>query len=244
MVDQARLARVLGGIAQTLITDYGVAEVLDDLARECLPMLEVRGAVILLTDPDEQLRIAAASDDETALVHASEVRDGKGPGQRAYAEAAPVLIPDLGLAEGPFAAAARDAGVHAVAALPMIVQDRRIGALTLHRAAPGAFSPAAVDAAGTLAASATAYVLNARALDGATRLVDQLQHALESRVVIEQAKGKLSEQLKMDVGVAFELMRSYARSHRTKLHVVAQQVMDDALVLTLTPPSPSTQPAV
>lgn len=243
MVDQARLAQVLGRIAQTLITDYGVAEVLDDLARECLPLLEVRGAVIVLTDLGEQLRVAAASDDESALVHTSEIQEGTGPSQRAYAEAVPVLIPDLGLAEGAFAATARDAGVHAVAALPMIVHDRRIGALTLHRAAPGAFSPAAVDAAGTLAAAATAYVLNARALDGATRLADQLQHALESRVVIEQAKGKLSEQLHMDVGVAFELMRSYSRSNRIKLHVVAQQVMDDALVLRLTPP-PSTPPAV
>lgn len=242
MVDQARLARVLGGIAQTLITNYGVSEVLDDLTRECLPLLEARGAVIVLTDPDEHLGVAAASDDESALVHRSEVEDGVGPSQRAYVEAVPVLVPDLGVLDGPFATAARDAGVQAVAALPMVVHDRRIGALTLHRSAPGVFSPEVIEAAGILAASATAYVLNARALDGATRLADQLQHALVSRVVIEQAKGKLSEQLRMDVGVAFELMRSYSRANRTKLHRVAQQIMDDALVLTLHPPT-APQPA-
>lgn len=236
MVDQAGLAQLLAHIAQTLITDYGVSEVLDDLTRDCVPLLGVRGSVVVLAGPDERLAIAAASDDDSALLHRAEVEEGMGPGQRAYAGAAPVLVPDLRAVGGSFAAAAGDAGVQAVASLPMVVHDRRIGALTLYRAESGPFPPAVVDAAATLAASSTAYVLNARALDGATRLADQLQAALQSRVVIEQAKGKLAEQLQMDVGVAFELMRSHARSHRMKLQEVARLVMADELALTLAPP--------
>lgn len=234
-VDQARLAKVLGGIAQTLITDYGVSEVLDDLCEECRPLLDVRGAVVVLTDDVERLQLAASSDDVSAEIHRGEAQRGGGPSHQAYAAATPVIVSDLSIAEDPGAVEAREAGVLGLAALPMIVHDRRIGTLTLYRAAPGPFEADMLDAAQTLAASATAYVLNARALDGATRLADQLQHALNSRILIEQAKGKLSEQLKMDVRVAFECMRAYSRANRVKLHEVARQVMEDELILGLSP---------
>ncbi len=120
-------------------------------------------------------------------------------------------------------------------AFPLQIHDRRVGTLAVHRDEPGGLDDDAVEACRTLAASAAAYIVNARALDAATTLNEQLHYALESRVVIEQAKGRLSEQLGMDVTAAFELIRKHARHQRLRLRDVATDVMDGSLVLRLTP---------
>jgi GAF domain-containing protein len=106
---------------------------------------------------------------------------------------------------------------------------QRVGALNVYQATRGTFSEADQLAGQILADVATTYILNARAYEQSSRLAGQLQNALDTRVVIEQAKGRVAEQLRTDMGTAFELMRKHARSQGRRLHDVAAEVVDGRL---------------
>lgn len=236
-VDQAHYIRVLATFAQTLITDYGIAEVLHDLADDMAEVLGADGVGLLVCDDRDVLGMVAASDERSAGLDELQVKLGQGPAVRAFTERVPIEVPDLAATPlGEFGALATDAGLRSAAAWPMIVQGRCIGALGCYRKDGGLLTGEHAAAGATLAASACAFVLNARALDSALTLAEQLRQALDSRVIIEQAKGKLSAQLGLDVRAAFELMRHYSRNNRIKLHEVASQVVTDQLVLKLGPP--------
>ncbi len=238
MIDHEALANVLAKIAQTLVTEYGIADVLFDLCDDLVRLLGVDGAGVMLTEPEGNLRYAAASDESAALIEGLQIDLDEGPCLQAFRANAAVAVGDLTTSDvfPAFSEHAQKVGIQAVAGYPMSVHGQLIGALGLYRAEAGNFPGEVNDAAQTLAASATAYILNARALDSAVKLADQLQHALESRVVIEQAKGKLSEQVGVDVSAAFEIMRRYARSHGAKLAGVAKDVVDGELMLGLKTP--------
>lgn len=238
MVDSERLAAILAKLAQTLITDYDVSDVLHDLCGDVNGLLRVNATGVMLTDSDGVLRVAAASDEEAALVEQLQLETDEGPCLTAYREQAPVVVSDLTTSERfpAFGPQALELGMKSVAGFPMQVHGRHIGALGVYRHGVVGFDEAFVEAAETLAASATAYILNCRALDEAVVLSDQLRHALESRIIIEQAKGKLSEQVGVDVATAFELMRRHARNHGRKLQTVARDVLDGRLVIQLGQP--------
>jgi GAF domain-containing protein len=151
----------------------------------------------------------------------------------AYQTGVPVLAPDLS-AETPFpqfSPAAVDHGLHAVFAFPMRVRGDCIGAINLYRTEPGLLSDEDVEAGTALADAATAYVVNSRTLSSATTLAEQLQYALDARVVIEQAKGKLAGRLGLEPSAAFELLRRVARSSHRPVRDVAQDVMNEKLHL-------------
>ncbi|HEU0127515.1 MAG TPA: ANTAR domain-containing protein, partial [Pseudonocardiaceae bacterium] len=125
-----------------------------------------------------------------------------------------------------FATAATDAGFAAVDALPMRLRSEVIGALNLFRASPGGLSDTALRAAQALVAVATIGLLQERSIRHQEILTEQLQTALNSRVVIEQAKGLVAERLGVDMQTAFATLRSYARGHNLKLSDVAHAVID------------------
>jgi GAF domain-containing protein len=122
--------------------------------------------------------------------------------------------------------AAGQSGFAAVQALPMRLRDQVIGALNLFRASPGAFDPADVRIGQALADVATISLIHERSLRQSDTLNEQLQTALNSRVVIEQAKGKLAERLGLDMEQAFVLLRDYARNHNLRLAELAQAFID------------------
>ena len=149
--------------------------------------------------------------------------------------AKPVNAADLA-AEAPrwprFAAAARQAGFAAVQALPMRLRDQVIGALNLFRARPGTFDPAAIRVGQALADVATISLLHERSMRHSDTLNEQLQTALNSRVIIEQAKGKLAERLGLDMSQAFSLLRDHARARNLRLSGLAQAFIDGSEPLT------------
>jgi hypothetical protein len=186
---------------------------------------------------------------------------GEGPCLQAHASGVPVFLPDLE-AEGAnrwpaFAAAALAAGVHAEFSLPLTVGPGGIGTLDLCRDRPGMLSEEHVaDALVTadIARDAVLYqpqaigemapigLIQERALRERSLLTEQLQAALTSRVVIEQAKGMLAEYLRMTVDDAFQLLRSYARDRNRKLSEVARDVVDRKIPSTALIPSPGQGP--
>lgn len=233
MLDHARLLEVLAEFATTLVRDYEQQDVLEHLCADIVEVLAVDGAGVMLEDAHGTLRFTAASDEVTAAIEALQDRYGEGPCMQAYRTREPVVIDDLATVGTlpHFAPAAQAVGIAAVYSFPMTVAGQRIGALNLYRRQPGEFDEQASHAAQLLADVATSYLLSAQALDRVQRLAGQLQQALDSRVVIEQAKGKLAAVHDIPVGSAFQLLRGYARSHQCRLHDVASQVVSGGLEL-------------
>ena len=153
----------------------------------------------------------------------------QGPCLDCYRAGRPVRPADLAAEERRwprFAAAAQQAGFTAVQALPMRLREQVIGALNLFRADAGAFAPEDVRVGQALADVATISLLHERNVRLSDTLNEQLQTALNSRVVIEQAKGKLAERLRLDMDQAFSLLREYARARNLRLSDLAQAVID------------------
>ncbi|MGI8446622.1 MAG: ANTAR domain-containing protein, partial [Streptosporangiaceae bacterium] len=153
------------------------------------------------------------------------IKNDQGPCRDCFRTGRAVTAADLADPGTPwprFAAAATQAGFRTVEALPMRLRDQVIGALNLFRATPGAFEPADLRIAQALADVATIGLLQERNLRRSETMAEQLQAALNSRVVIEQAKGKLAERLGADMDEAFRLLRDHARNTNQRLTDVAR----------------------
>lgn len=239
MEREAILARTFVELADTLVDDFDVVDLLTLLTDRCVEVLDVTAAGLMLVAPEGDLRVVASSSDEMRLVELFEIQSQEGPCPDAYRSGEPSLNEDLTtiddgrwLAFGPVAL---KAGFRSVHALPMRLRGLTIGALNLFRADPGALSPTDIVAARALADVATIGILQNRAAVQAHLVVDQLNQALNSRIVIEQAKGVLAERAKLNMEDAFTWLRTYARSHNRLLVDVARSVVDGSLI-----PEPST----
>ena len=204
MVDHQELATLLAEFAENLLTDYHVGDILDQLGRRVSTLLPVVGVGIMLADENGTLRFAAATSERIARIEEGQSGDPRFPR---------------------FSEAAREEGVLAVFTIPMLVGGTSIGALDLYRESPTPLADAEMAAAQVLANVASAYIVNSRNLEQSRTLVQQLQHALDSRVVIEQAKGKLSAELGGSPDEAFSLLRSYARRRRISVDAASQQII-------------------
>ena len=119
-----------------------------------------------------------------------------------------------------------EAGYRAVHALPMRLREETIGALNLFRVHPGALRAPSCASGQALADVATIGILQERAIRRREVLAEQLQVALNSRVIIEQAKGILAERGRLDMAQAFALLRGHARSNNRRLSDLARGVVD------------------
>jgi GAF domain-containing protein len=233
MVDHQRLSDVLIEFARRPVGDYDVMDILSILCDRTAEVLPIDGAGVMLTGEDGHLRFVAASDDTVRLIESLQIELGEGPCLYAYRTNEQVMVSDLaGDTRFPrFSPRAMDHGLRAVFSFPMRFEERRVGALNLYRGQPGPFTQDDQFAGQVLADIATTAILDAQTGEQASRLVEQLQQALDSRVVIEQAKGKLSEQLDVSVGEAFEHLRRFARHRGLKLRTCAEQVVSGELRL-------------
>jgi transcriptional regulator with GAF, ATPase, and Fis domain len=204
------------------------------LTDRSVQLLDVSAAGLLLADPRGELRVVAASSEAARLLELFQIQNDQGPCLDCFRSGQPVQAADLA-AEAQrwprFAAAAGQGGFAAVQALPMRLREQVIGALNLFRASPGAFDPADIRVGQALADVATIGLLQERSMRHHDTVNEQLQTALNSRVIIEQAKGKLAERLGLDMDHAFNLLRDYARTSNRRLSDLAQAFVDgtDAL---------------
>jgi GAF domain-containing protein len=225
--------------ADTFVGDYDVVEFLDRLATRCVELVDVSEAGIMLADADDTLRYVASSSERMRLVELFELQQDQGPCLDAYHEGAPVIcgtVLDANMRWPRFATQFRDAGFASVSALPMRLRTEVIGALNLFSSTPGALEHEDQMVAQALADIATIAILHERALRDAHIVTSQLQSALESRIVIEQAKGIVAEHAHVSIDTAFTLLRGFARSHNRLLSETAHAIIDgniatDALTL-------------
>ncbi|GAA1601078.1 MULTISPECIES: GAF and ANTAR domain-containing protein [Kribbella] len=229
-----RVREVLIELSDTLVTDFDVGEFLDRLAAHCGELLEVAACGILLVDHHGALNLIAASSEQVRPVGLVQLQNLEGPGLDAYTTGRPVQYADLSDGGSPwpsFAAAAVDGGYVSVQALPMRLRDARLGAINLFGEKLGPLSGETVELGQALADAATIGILHQRALAQQGLVTEQLQNALNSRILIEQAKGYLSHSLSIGTDQAFGVLRSYARSTNHRLADVASDVVHGRLTL-------------
>jgi GAF domain-containing protein len=211
-------------LADTMVADFDVIDFLQLLTDRSVMLLSASAAGVMLADPRGELRVAASSNEAAGLLDLFQIQNDQGPCLDCFRSGQPITaaIAEQSQRWPRFAAAAAQHGFRTVEALPMRLRDQVIGALNLFRAAPGPFDPADLRIGQALADVATIGLLHERNVRRSESVAEQLQAALNSRVVIEQAKGKLAERLAIEMDQAFSMLRDYARNSNQLLTDVAR----------------------
>jgi GAF domain-containing protein len=232
MPTESLLAQTMVELADSLVDDFDVLELLTLLTDRSVEVLGVAAAGIMLVSPEGELGVMASSNEATRVLELFELQCQEGPCLDCYRTGAPIIAADLTTADGRwphFSVESLRAGFRSVHALPMRLRGTTIGALNLFRHGAGILDESDGRAAQALADVATIAILQNRALLVAQVVNDELQNALQSRIVIEQAKGVLAERAAIDVEQAFTMIRSFARNHNRRLLDVAHDVIDGNL---------------
>ncbi len=232
---ETMLARTFVDVSDTLVADFDVLDFLAVLAGRCVELLGVSEAGLMLADPEGVLHVAASSSHTMNLLELFELQHDDGPCVDCYRTKTPIREEDLhdAVSRWPrFAPEAIAAGFSSVYALPMRLRSQVIGSLNLLRAEPGQLDSDELLVAQALADVATIGILQHRAASETRLIAEQLQYALNSRIVIEQAKGVLSARAGLDMDEAFTAIRQYARNHNKRLVDVAGAIADRSLDVT------------
>jgi GAF domain-containing protein len=228
MTREHRLTQVFVELADTLVAEFDLVDFLGRLAEATVELIEADAAGLMLADDHGILHVMASSDDQAELLELFELQQDEGPCPACFRSGQPVVNVDL-RSWPDFAAAAAAGGYVSAHAVPLRLRGQVIGAMNLFRSDAAPLSTEDIALAQALADMATIGLLHQREVEGQRELSSQLQHALDSRVVIEQAKGMLAERAGLSVSEAFSAMRSYARGNGCGLTSVAQNVLDGSL---------------
>lgn len=228
--DAERLAEVLVEIADTLVEEFDLVDFLHMVTHRTAELVDAVAAGLLLVDGRGDLQFMAASDEDSELLELFQVQSEEGPCQDCFRTGVPVVSADLRAAPPRwprFAPRAVAAGYRAVHAFPMRLRGEVIGALNLFGTRPGRMAPGDVRVVQALADITTIGLLQERTITRGALLTAQLQEALTTRVVIEQAKGAIAQVRGVTVEEAFTLLRAHARRHHLRLADLAQSVVAD-----------------
>jgi len=234
MTREARLLQTFATLADTLVDDYDVVDLLQSLVDACRDLLNMTAAGILLADRDGELELVASTSEASRLVEVMQLSADDGPCIECYQTGTAISVPSIAEAadEWPaFSQSALEQGFASAEAIPLRLRESTIGTLNLLHSEEGPADEADMVAARAFADVATIGILHERSLRESEVLSEQLQLALNSRVVIEQAKGVVSFTDGVPVDEAFDLIRSYARRHQLPLRDVAARLVRRELEL-------------
>ena len=210
MISTQRLSRVFVEVADTLVADFDLIEFLHSLADHTAAVSNAASVGLMLADEDGQLHYMAASTESARHLELFQVQHSEGPCFDCYRTGQPVTIADLRVEDSrwpAFTPRAFEAGVRSVHAFPMRLRDRVIGALNIFDEDPMPFRADDIKVVQALADVATIAIIQERAISRAETLTEQLQGALNSRIVIEQAKGMVAQHNGVGVDEAFDRLR-------------------------------------
>lgn len=241
MSREALLVRTLVELADNLVDDFDVIDVLTVLSDRCVEVLDIDSAGVMLASPSGELQVVASSSDTMRGLEVFELQADEGPCVDCYRTGMPITNLELNGIDvrwPRFAERAVANGFHSVHALPMHLRGRTVGALNLFRTDLGSLGVEDVLVAQALADVATIAIIQHQASVGAAVLNTQLGEALNSRVIIEQAKGRISEGSGRDVDEAFSRLRNHARNHNLRLTELARDVVDGTVPIIQLDPLP------
>lgn len=230
-----RLVRAAVELADPDGAEHDITDVLYALTTTSVELLDVDSAGLLLADEHGRLETVASSHEDTRLLELFQLQTDEGPCVDCFSRGSTVSSTDLDddADRWPtFVRRARVEGVSSVHAVPMRLGEMVIGGLNLFQRRPGPLDESTLDIAASFAMATTIAIQHVRAHRSKDVLAEQLQHALTSRVVIEQAKGVVAARHDMGLDAAFARLRSYARHHSLQLSAVARRVVDGELDLT------------
>ena len=225
---EAKLSSAFVKLADTLVADFDVVDLLHWLVQECTQILDTEAGGLMLIDPAGQLQLIASTSEEAKLVELMQLAAGGGPCLDCYRTGTAVTVGDIEAerARWPrFAAEALKLGFRSMHATPLRLRGQTIGTMNLFSPRLGELGAEDIVVAQALADVATIGILQERTIRDASTLQDQLQRALSSRIIIEQAKGVVAETANVPIEAAFGLIRQYARSHQTSLSLVARRLV-------------------
>jgi GAF domain-containing protein len=234
MTREALLGRTFVELADSLVDDFDVVDLLSLLADRCVDVLDVSAAGVILVSPAGDLKVVASSSEAMRILEVFEQQTDEGPCVDCVRTGQPVVSGSLerDAERWPrFAPKALAAGFASAQALPMRLRGTVIGAINMFQTSDGEMREADTAVAQAFADVATIAVLAHRAADDAQRLTDQLTLALNTRIVLEQAKGVVAEGANLDMEAAFARLRRHARNHNLRLTDVAADVASKALTL-------------
>lgn len=229
MANQAALFAALRSFATRSVQDYDLDAALEEVGQQTLTVLDLDGAGITLkvAARGRPTNYISATDPRTLRVEREQDALGEGPCADAIAEGSPVVVSDLhAVSHWPrYTPVALESNFRAVAGIPMFGGELVVGALNCYATQPREWPKDDLEAAQLLANVSSAHIANAASYADQAVLAKQLQHALDSRVLIEQAKGVIAERHRITMEEAFEALRAHARNQGAKVHDVAADVL-------------------
>jgi GAF domain-containing protein len=229
--DHTLFVQTLSAFTHTLLTPYDTQTMLEELTERVSAVFDLTGSGVMLA-VEGHLTLASAVPTAVADLERVEEDLESGPSWEAFRAGSPVTVADLGAHQhgwGRLREEAERLGLRSVAVVPMRLGEWRVGTLGLYAGEPREWPEEDVAAATALADMATGYLVNASKLRQQEQLAEQLQTALDTRVVIEQAKGMVAAAEGITVDEAFARIRRYARDRNLLLRAVAQQVVSEGL---------------
>jgi GAF domain-containing protein len=226
---ERRLTSAFVTLADTLVADYDVVDLLQTLVDTCAELLDADAAGLMLSDTDGELSVVASTSERSRLVEMMQLSSGAGPCMECFATGAAVTVRDVELIGDRWPGFTEEAlaqGFRSVHGVPLRLRGAVIGTLNLFRTSTGVLSEEDMAVAQGLADVATIGILQQRAIREADTAKRQLQHALDSRVLIEQAKGVIAHTRGVNMDEAFRTLRDHARSHNLNLRDVAESVVN------------------
>lgn len=228
MYDHSLFLRTVSQFAGRLLRPYDVDAMLAETITNVTEMLDLAGAGLVLAE-EARLRTAVGVPGSLTELEEVQTTHRQGPCVEAFESGTVVALADLGEREEQwpeYCTAARGLGLTAVAGIPLALAGETVGAVDLYARGPRAWPPEDLEVAGVLADMMTAYLVNASTLRQHEQLADQLQQALDSRTVIEQAKGIVASRCHVPVDAAFDRIRAHARRQHVTVRAVAEAVVN------------------
>ena len=229
---EGQLVETFVTLADTLVADYDIVDLLHTLVEKCAALLDASAAGIILSAGDGELEVVASTNERSRLVEILQLRAGSGPCVESFTTGHAVSIPDIAVLGDKwprFQSGAVEQGFASMHAVPLRLRDTTIGSLNLFWDRIGGLGDVDTLAVQALADVATIGILQERTIRESDVVRQQLQHALNSRVMIEQAKGVVAYVNDVHMGDAFTLIRDYARGNGLALAEVAEQIVNRSL---------------
>jgi GAF domain-containing protein len=231
---EMRISAAFVKVADSLTTDFDIVELLHTLVEECVQILGIDAGGLMLADQQGELQVMTSTSESAELLEVLQRGAAVGPCIDCFLTGRPVSVPDIQHSEGrwpAFQRAALQQGLHSAHATPMKLRGQVIGTMNLFGAAKGPVSARDAALAQTLADVATIAILQERLIREGNLVAEQLHSALDSRIVIEQAKGVIAHSLSLDMPDAFSVLRTYARNNNLTIRSVAEQISNRTLTV-------------